>query len=177
MLISLLPLFFLGRYSRVSSLLLCMAECCCNIFRVSPSIIFNYAMVQSTTRNPYSSPGMVYELIASKMCLLESSLFRIIFNSLEYSFLSADLVVLSVVRLSSKSCWFNSSDLVLHHYRVGCVPSKQFFNVQWWAFYICQFRSSFQNHHWIYWRFLSLMEVDCRLQQRVEDRPWTRDVK
>ena len=32
---------------------------------------------------------MAYELIASKVCLLESSLFRIIYNRLKYSLLSA----------------------------------------------------------------------------------------
>ena len=56
----------------------------CNIFRVSLSIIFNHMMVQSSTGNPYDSAGMAYELIASKVCLLESS------------DLSADLVVLSI---------------------------------------------------------------------------------
>ena len=52
---------------------------------------------------------MAYELIASKVCLLENSLFRIIYNRLKYSLLSADLVVLSVISLVLY-CWFNSSD-------------------------------------------------------------------
>ena len=114
MLISPLPPVFLGRYNRVTSFWLCMAWYCCNIFRVSLSIISNSVMVQSSTGNPCDSAGMGYELIASKVCLLESSLFRIIFNRLKYSFLSADLVVLSAVRLSAKPkyfyCWFTSSD-------------------------------------------------------------------
>ena len=42
---------------------------------------------------------MAYELIALNVCLLESSPFRIIFNHLKYSFMSDDLVALSVVRL------------------------------------------------------------------------------
>ena len=71
-------------------------------------------MVQSSTGKPYVSAGMAYELIASKVCLLESSLFKIIFNHLNHSFLGADLVVLSIVRFSPNPkyfyCWFNSSD-------------------------------------------------------------------
>ena len=114
MLISLLPPFFLGRCNWGTSLWLCMAWYCFNILRISLSIVSNSVMVQSSTGNPYVSAGMEYELIASKMCLLESSLFRIIFNRLKYSFLSAYLIVLSVVILSPKPkylyCWFNSSD-------------------------------------------------------------------
>ena len=71
-------------------------------------------MVQSSTENSYDSAGMAYELIASKVCLLAISFFRIIFNGLKYSFLSADWVVLSMVRFSPNPkyfyCQFNSSD-------------------------------------------------------------------
>ena len=74
---------------------------------------FSIDCFQLCRGNPYDSAGMAYELIASKVCLLESSLFRITFNRLKFSFLSADLVVLLVVRLSPKPkylyCWFNSS--------------------------------------------------------------------
>ena len=77
-----------------------MALYCCNIIRVSLSVISNSMMVQSITGNSNNSAGMAYEFITSKECLLEGSLFRIIFNRLKYSFMSADLVVLSVVRLS-----------------------------------------------------------------------------
>ena len=171
MLISPLPPFFLGRYNRVTSLWLCMAWYCSTIFCVSLSIFSNSVMVQSSRGNPYDRAGMTYELIASKLCLLESLLLRIIFNRLKYSFLSADLVVLSMVRVSPNRmhlyCWFNSSDFSFRHYRVGYFPYEQFFHVEWWTFRICQSRSSFQYHHWIYWRFLSLMQVDCRLQHRV----------
>ena len=92
-------------------------------------------MVQSSTGNPYDSAGMAYELIASKVCLLESSLFRITFNRLKYSFLSADLVVLSMVRFSPNPkylyCWFNSSDFSYSPLSIGCFPYEQFFHVVW----------------------------------------------
>ena len=71
-------------------------------------------MVQSSTGNPYNSAGMAYKLVASKVCLLESLFFRITFSCLKYSFLSADLVVLSMVKFSPNPkylyCWFNFSD-------------------------------------------------------------------
>ena len=52
-------------------------------------------------------------------------------------------------------CRFNSIILVLRHYGVACFPYEQSFRLEWWAFSICQPRSSSQYHHWIYWRFLS----------------------
>ena len=83
-----------------------------NIFPVSLWIIS--VMAQSSTGNPYDRARMAHQLIASKVSLLESSLFTIIFNCLKYSFLKADLVVLSVVRLSPNlkylHYWFNSTD-------------------------------------------------------------------
>ena len=36
--------------------------------------------------DPYDSAGITYELIALKVCFLESLLFMIIFNRLKYSF-------------------------------------------------------------------------------------------
>ena len=171
MLISPLPPFFLGIYNWITSLWLCIAWYCCNIFRVFLSIISNSVMVQLSTGNAHNSAGMAYELIASKVCLQESSLFKIIFNRLKYSFLSADLVVLSMVKLSPNPkylyCWFNSSDFSSSSLSSWMFPYEQFFLIEWWTFYICQCRSSFQYHHWIYWRFLSLMQTDCRLQQKV----------
>ena len=170
MLISTLQPFFLGRYNRVTSLWLYMAWYCCNIFRVSLSIISNFAMVQSSTRNPYDSAVMTYKLTVSKVCLLKSSLFRIVFNHLKSSFLKADLVVLLVVKLQILSiCIVGLIPviLVLHHYWAGCFPYQQFFHVELWVFYICQSRSSFQYHHWIYWQFLSFTQIDCHLQERV----------
>ena len=103
------------------------------IFRVSLSTISNSVMVQSITRNPYDSVGMAYELTASKMYLLESSLFRIIFNRFKYSFLTGDLVVLSMVRFSPSICIVGLVlvILVLHHYGVRCFPYEQFFHVEW----------------------------------------------
>ena len=58
------------------------------------------------------------------MCLIEGSLFKIIYNRVKYSFLSADLVVLLMLRLSPDArylhCWFNSNDFSSYHYWVGC---------------------------------------------------------
>ena len=62
---------------------------------------------------------MTYKLTVSKVYLLKSSLFRIIFNHLKSSFLKADLVVLLVVKLQILStCIVRLIPviLVLHHY-------------------------------------------------------------
>ena len=85
-------------------------------------------MVQSSTGNPYDSAGMAYKLITLKVCLLESSLFRLIFNRLKYSFLSADLVVLSIVRFCPSICIVGLIPviLVLHQYGVDVFHMNNF---------------------------------------------------
>ena len=149
MLISPLTPFFLGRNNQVTQLWLCMAWYCCNIFRVSLSIISNSVMIQSSTKNPCNSARMAYELIASKVCLLESSLFRIIFSRLKYSFLSDDLAVLSVVRISPNPkylyYWFNSSDF-------------SYSRLSSWMFYICP-----EAHSNIITKFIDDFNHWCKL--------------
>ena len=83
--------------------------------------------------DPYDSAGITYELIALKVCFLESSLFMIIFNRLKYSF----WVLIWLF------CWWSDFlqnlsicivgllpvTLALHHYWVGCFLFEQVFHV------------------------------------------------
>ena len=97
-----LPPSFLGRYSRVISLWMCRAWCYWRTFLVSLSTVSSSVIVQSSTGNPYDSAGTAYEMTAEMILRLLSSLLRIIFNRLKYSFLSAAFEVLSVTWCSLK---------------------------------------------------------------------------
>ena len=97
------------------SLRICIKWYFWSIFLVSLSMMSNSVMVQSRIVNPYDSAGTAYELMASMVFLLVSSLFNISFNRWKYSVLREVFVVLSVIWLSLNPRYlyfsFSSKDL------------------------------------------------------------------